>query len=125
MPALDRSTTGTGGPWRLVLAAAALLPVAALLTLDFRLASVEGDKATWQGGVSGPVSAEQQRAIREGSYPAVWGQRWDAPPALLFLQSDQARIQMRFAGVSLERDMFFDILKVGAISCLSPLQSVP
>jgi putative MATE family efflux protein len=42
----------------------------------------------------------------------------------LFLQTDQARIQMRFAGVSLERDMFFDILKVGAISCLSPLQSV-
>jgi Na+-driven multidrug efflux pump len=42
----------------------------------------------------------------------------------LFLQSDQARIQMRFAGVSLERGMFFDILKVGAISCLSPLQSV-
>jgi putative MATE family efflux protein len=42
----------------------------------------------------------------------------------MLLQTGQARIQMRFAGVSLERGMFFDILKVGAISCLSPLQSV-
>jgi Na+-driven multidrug efflux pump len=43
---------------------------------------------------------------------------------LLILRTSQARIQLRFAGVSLERGMFLDILKVGAISCLSPLQSV-
>jgi putative MATE family efflux protein len=43
---------------------------------------------------------------------------------LLLLRTDQARIQLRFSGLSLERGMFLDILKVGAISCLSPLQSV-
>ena len=43
---------------------------------------------------------------------------------LLLLRTDQARIQLRFSGLTLERGMFFDILKVGAISCLSPLQSV-
>ncbi len=43
---------------------------------------------------------------------------------LLLLRTDQARIQLRFSGLTLERSMFFDILKVGAISCLSPLQSV-
>lgn len=42
----------------------------------------------------------------------------------LLLRTNQARIRLRFSGMSLERGMFFDILKVGAISCLSPLQSV-
>jgi Na+-driven multidrug efflux pump len=42
----------------------------------------------------------------------------------LLLRTDQARIQLRFSGVVLERGMFFEILRVGAISCLSPLQSV-
>jgi len=43
---------------------------------------------------------------------------------LWFLHSGRARIALRFAGVALRRDMFFDILKVGAVAAFSPLQSV-
>ena len=43
---------------------------------------------------------------------------------LLLLRSGRLRLRLGFEGTSLQRAMFFDILKVGAISCLSPLQSV-
>lgn len=43
---------------------------------------------------------------------------------LWFLLSGRARITLRFSGVPLSREMFFDILKVGAVAALSPLQSV-
>ncbi|RTL62585.1 MAG: MATE family efflux transporter [Hyphomicrobiales bacterium] len=43
---------------------------------------------------------------------------------LWFLMSGRARITLRFAGVPLNREMFFDILKVGGVAALSPLQSV-
>jgi putative MATE family efflux protein len=43
---------------------------------------------------------------------------------LILLCSGQTRLTLGFAGVRLKREMFFDILKVGAVSCLSPLQSV-
>jgi putative MATE family efflux protein len=40
------------------------------------------------------------------------------------LVSGRSRLKLNFAAFAFERDMFIDILKVGAISCLSPLQSV-
>ena len=40
------------------------------------------------------------------------------------LVSGRSRLTLNFAGFAFERGMFIDILKVGAISCLSPLQSV-
>jgi putative MATE family efflux protein len=43
---------------------------------------------------------------------------------LWFLHSGFARVPLRFTGVSLTRDMFFDILKVGALAAFSPLQTV-
>jgi putative MATE family efflux protein len=43
---------------------------------------------------------------------------------LWFLHSGRARITLRFRGVSLSREMFVDILKVGAVAAFSPLQSV-
>ena len=43
---------------------------------------------------------------------------------LWFLRSGQARVTLRFRGVRLARDMFFDILKVGALAAFSPLQTV-
>jgi putative MATE family efflux protein len=43
---------------------------------------------------------------------------------LWFLHSGRGRITLRFGGVGLRREMFFDILKVGAIASFSPLQSV-
>jgi MATE family, multidrug efflux pump len=41
-----------------------------------------------------------------------------------FLRSGRGRLTLRLSGVALEREMFVDILKVGALACLSPLQSV-
>jgi putative MATE family efflux protein len=41
-----------------------------------------------------------------------------------YLLSGRARLTLSFKGFALHREMFFDILKVGAVSMLSPLQSV-
>mgnify|MGYP000852405617 FL=1 len=41
-----------------------------------------------------------------------------------YIASGRARITLRLAGLRLQRRMFVDILKVGAVSCFSPLQSV-
>ena len=41
-----------------------------------------------------------------------------------YLRSGRARMRIGLAGVTLNREMFLDILKVGAIACLSSLQSV-
>lgn len=43
---------------------------------------------------------------------------------LLYLRSRHARLRLSFTGIRLDRELFWDILKVGAISCLSPLQSI-
>jgi putative MATE family efflux protein len=41
-----------------------------------------------------------------------------------YLVSGRGRLKMAISGVKLQRALFFDILKVGALACLSPLQSV-
>ena len=41
-----------------------------------------------------------------------------------WLFSGRSRLQLNVRTFRLRRDMFFDILKVGAVACLSPLQSV-
>ncbi len=41
-----------------------------------------------------------------------------------YLVSGKSRLTLRLRGVSLRREMLFDILKVGAVSMVSPLQSV-
>jgi putative MATE family efflux protein len=41
-----------------------------------------------------------------------------------YLVSGRSRLKLDFASFRFQRDMFVDILKVGAISCLSPLQTV-
>lgn len=43
---------------------------------------------------------------------------------LVYLRSRYTRLQLRFDGIRLDWDLFWDILKVGAVSCLSPLQSI-
>ncbi len=43
---------------------------------------------------------------------------------LWFLRSGRARLTLRFDAAALSREMFFDILKVGAVSALSPFQVV-
>ena len=41
-----------------------------------------------------------------------------------YLVSGRSRLKLNFRGLRFQRDMFLDILKVGAISCLAPLQTV-
>ena len=41
-----------------------------------------------------------------------------------YLRSGRGRLRLRFGGVPIRRALFHDILKVGAVACLSPLQSV-
>lgn len=41
-----------------------------------------------------------------------------------YLRSGQGRLRLVMGGVPLRRELFRDILKVGAVACLSPLQSV-
>jgi len=41
-----------------------------------------------------------------------------------YLVSGRSRLKLNLAGFVFQRDMFVDILKVGAISCLAPLQTV-
>src|SRR5579859_5752466 len=41
-----------------------------------------------------------------------------------YMFSGRARVTPKISGLRLQRAMFFDILKVGLVSCFSPLQSV-
>jgi putative MATE family efflux protein len=43
---------------------------------------------------------------------------------LWYLVSGRSRLALNFSAFTFQRGMFMDILKVGAVSCLSPLQSV-
>ena len=59
------------------------------------------------------VAAGQLAAFTLGAVFLAW-----------YLVSGRSRLALNFAGFKFQRDMFFDILKVGAVSCLSPLQTV-
>jgi putative MATE family efflux protein len=54
----------------------------------------------------------------------VIGSTLGAVALLWFLVSGRARITLRFHGVALRREMFLDILRVGALASFSPLQTV-
>ena len=43
---------------------------------------------------------------------------------LWFLWTGRARVKFGFAGVELKREFFNDILRVGALACIAPIQSV-
>jgi Na+-driven multidrug efflux pump len=43
---------------------------------------------------------------------------------LWYLASGRSRLALNFSAFTFQRGMFFDILKVGAVACLSPLQTV-
>lgn len=63
-------------------------------------------------GMAG-IAAAQVIAYAAGTAFLLW-----------YLASGRTRITPRLHGFGLERAMFFDILKVGAIACISPLQNV-
>src|SRR4051812_14430450 len=59
------------------------------------------------------VAAGQLTAFSLGAIFLAW-----------YLASGRSRLQLNFAAFKFRRDLFVDILKVGAVSCLSPLQTV-
>src|ERR1700730_17478088 len=59
------------------------------------------------------VAAGQLIAFTLGAAFLIW-----------YLLSGRSRLSLNFSAFTFQRDMFFDILKVGAVSCLSPLQTV-
>ena len=63
-------------------------------------------------GMAG-VAAGQLTAFTLGAIFLAW-----------YLVSGRSRLTLNFSGFKFQRDMFFDILRVGAVSCLSPLQTV-
>src|ERR1700738_4253279 len=65
-----------------------------------------------QFGMRG-VAAGQLTAFSLGAMFLLW-----------YLISGRSRLALNFSAFTFQRGMFVDILKVGAVSCLSPLQSV-
>jgi putative MATE family efflux protein len=59
------------------------------------------------------VAAGQLAAYALGATFLIW-----------YLVSGRSRLILNFSAFRFQRGMFFDILKVGAVSCLSPLQTV-
>ena len=59
------------------------------------------------------VAAGQLTAFSLGAIFLAW-----------YLVSGRSRLKLNFTAFQFQRDMFVDILKVGAVSCLSPLQTV-
>jgi putative MATE family efflux protein len=89
-----------------ILIAAALVQVVVGGTLGLGLFGLP------QFGMRG-VAAGQLTAFALGAMFLVW-----------YLVSGRSRLRLNFSAFEFQRGMFFDILKVGAIACLSPLQSV-
>ena len=69
----------------------------------------------------GPIPQFGMRGVAAGSLIA-----YSISLAILwwYLLSGRARVVPKIRGLRIQRAMFFDILKVGLISCFSPLQSV-
>lgn len=59
------------------------------------------------------IAAGQLAAFSLGALFLIW-----------YLASGRSRLALNLRSFAFQRDMFLDILKVGAISCLSPLQTV-
>ena len=69
----------------------------------------------------GPVPQFGMRGVAAGSLIAY---ATGAAIMAWYIFSGRARVMPVVSGLRIRRDMFFDILKVGAVACFSPLQSV-
>jgi putative MATE family efflux protein len=69
----------------------------------------------------GPVPQFGMRGVAAGSLIA-----FTISTAIMawYILSGRARVTFAIKGLRIQRGMFFDILKVGAVACFSPLQSV-
>ncbi len=69
----------------------------------------------------GPVPQFGMRGVAAGTLTAF---SIGAAIMAWYIFSGRARVAPMIKGLRIQRGMFFDILKVGAVSCFSPLQSV-
>ena len=69
----------------------------------------------------GPVPQFGMRGVASGSLIAY---SISASIMAWYIFSGRARVKPRVKGLRIQRNMFFDILKVGVVACFSPLQSV-
>jgi putative MATE family efflux protein len=69
----------------------------------------------------GPVPQFGMRGVAAGSLIAF---SISAAIMAWYILSGRARVNFVIKGLRIQRGMFFDILKVGAVACFSPLQSV-
>src|ERR1700710_2274554 len=69
----------------------------------------------------GPVPQFGMRGVAAGALIAY---SLSAAIMAWFILSGRARVNFVLKGLRIQRSMFFDILKVGAVACFSPLQSV-
>src|SRR5882757_670 len=69
----------------------------------------------------GPVPQFGMRGVAAGSLIAY---SLSAAIMAWYILSGRARVNFVIKGLRIQRGMFFDILKVGAVACFSPLQSV-
>src|SRR6195256_1201322 len=69
----------------------------------------------------GPVPQFGMRGVAAGSLIAF---SISGSVMAWYILSGRARVNFVIKGLRIQRDMFFDILKVGAVACFSPLQSV-
>jgi putative MATE family efflux protein len=94
-----------------------LIPSAALIVVSIVQVAVGGAFGLGLFGLPTfgmrGVAAGQLIAFTFGAIFLIW-----------YLASGRSRLTLNLAAFRFERDMFVDILKVGAISCLSPLQTV-
>ena len=69
----------------------------------------------------GPIPQFGMRGVAAGTLVA-----FSAGVAIMawYLLSGRSRVKLNFKGFKFRRRMFYDILKVGAVACLSPLQVV-
>jgi putative MATE family efflux protein len=84
--------------------------------------------ALLQIGLGGGLGLGLGPFPRLGMPGVAWGQIISSAIGVGFLlwwlSSGRARLRLSFTGFEPRREMFLDILKVGALACLSPMQSV-
>src|SRR5215467_12951651 len=69
----------------------------------------------------GPIPSFGMRGVAAG---AVIAFSINIAVVAWYMSSGRARVVPKLRGLRIQRAMFFDILKVGAIACFSPLQGV-
>lgn len=69
----------------------------------------------------GPIPSFGMRGVAAGTLIAF---STGAIIMAWYFLSGRSRVKLKFSGFRFQRGMFYDILKVGAVSCLSPLQVV-